>query len=71
MAMISGWRVAAILDGLVAKAEKSGDYERAVIIGDVAQELDETLEIYDFGDDLDAAAKDAINIANGDTYAVD
>lgn len=71
MAMINGWRVAAVLDGLVAKAEQSGDYERAVIIGDVAQELDETLEIYDFGDDLDAAAKDAINIANGDSYAVD
>jgi hypothetical protein len=69
--MISGWRVAAVLDGLVAEAEKSGDYERAVIIGDVAQELDNKLEIYDFGDDLDDAARDAINIANGDSYAVD
>jgi len=71
MTMISGWRVAAVLDGLVAEAEKSGDYERAVIIGDVAQELDNKLEIYDFGDDLDDAARDAINIANGDSYAVD
>lgn len=71
MAMISGWRVAAVLDGLVAEAEKSGDFERAVIIGDVAQKLDQTLEIYDFGDDLDAAAKSAIEVANGDSYAVD
>lgn len=71
MAMINGWRVAAVLDGLIAKAQKSGDYERAVIIGDVGQELDKALEIYDFGDDLDDAAKDAIDIANGDSYAVD
>ena len=71
MAMINGWRVAAVLDGLISKAQKAGDYERAVIIGDVGQELDKALEIYDFDDDLDAAAKDAINIANGGRYAVD
>lgn len=71
MTMINGWRVAAVLDGLIAEAEKNGDYDRAVIIGDVGQELDKTLEIYDFGDDLDDAAKEAIEIANGESYAVD
>lgn len=71
MAMINGWRVAAVLDGLIADAQKCGDFERAVIIGDVGQELDKALEIYDFDDDLDAAAKDAITIANGGSYAVD
>ena len=69
--MINGWRVAAVLDGLIAEAESNGDYERAVIIGDVGQELDKKLEIYDFGDDLDDAAKEAIEIANGGSYAVD
>lgn len=71
MPMINGWRVAAVLDGLIAEAQNAGDYDRAVIIGDVGQELDKTLEIYDFGDDLDEAAKDAIEIANGGSYAVD
>ena len=69
--MINGWRVAAVLDGLISEAQNAGDYERAVIIGDIGQELDKTLEIYDFGDDLDEAAKDAIKIANGESYAVD
>lgn len=71
MAMVSGWRVAAVLDGLIADAENRGDFERAVIIGDVGQELDKALEIYDFDDDLDDAAKEAINLANGESYAVD
>lgn len=71
MTMVSGWRVAAVLDGLIADAQKDGDFERAVIIGDVGQELDKALEIYDFGDDLDDAAKEAITIANGESYAVD
>lgn len=69
--MINGWRVAAVLDGLIAEAQNAGDYDRAVIIGNVGQELDKALEIYDFGDDLDEAAKDAITIANGESYAVD
>lgn len=69
--MINGWRVAAVLDGLIAEAQNTGDYDRAVIIGNVGQELDKALEIYDFGDDLDEAAKDAITIANGESYAVD
>lgn len=71
MPMINGWRVAAVLDGLISQAQKDGDHERAVIIGDVGKELDKVLEIYDFGDDLDDAAKDAIEIANGESYAVD
>ena len=71
MPMINGWRVASVLDGLIAEAQNAGDYDRAVIIGDVGQELDKALEIYDFGDDLDEAAKDAITIANGGSYAVD
>ena len=69
--MINGWRVAAVLDGLIAEAQNAGDYDRAVIIGNVGQELDKALEIYDFGDDLDEAAKDAITIDNGESYAVD
>lgn len=71
MAMINGWRVAAVLDGLIAEAQNNGEYERAIIIGDVGKELDKKLEIYDFGDDLDDAAKEAITIANGESYAVD